>query len=105
VRHINVHESGVIKLLKGLPPFKATGPDDIPAFILGEAAKSIAPYLSRMLQLSLGNGKIPNELIKANVAPIYKEGGNISRHVYETFLRYVLRYVLRYKFGKKLGTS
>jgi hypothetical protein len=46
MKNIIVHESGVIKLLKGLGPFKATGPDDIPAFILRQAAVSIAPYLS-----------------------------------------------------------
>jgi hypothetical protein len=58
MRNIIVHESGVTKLLKGLHPVKATGPNDIPAFIPRQAADSIAQYLSTMFQLSPDNGKI-----------------------------------------------
>lgn len=35
----------VIKLLKELWPFKATGPDEIPAFTLKQTTTSVAPYL------------------------------------------------------------
>jgi hypothetical protein len=30
---IQVNSQGVVKLLRGLRPFKATGPDEIPAFL------------------------------------------------------------------------
>ena len=56
--NIVIHERGVYKLLKGLRPFKATGPDEVPANILKQAAESLAPYLYRMFQLSLDEGKI-----------------------------------------------
>lgn len=57
----NIHERGVLKLLKGLRPFKASGPDKIPAFILNHSAESLAPYLTRMYQLSLDQGQIQDE--------------------------------------------
>ncbi|CAG2217784.1 unnamed protein product [Mytilus edulis] len=59
--NIVIHERGVYKLLKGLRPFKATGPDEVPTNILKQAAESLAPYLTRMFQLSLDEGKIPDE--------------------------------------------
>ena len=74
MNNIVVHERGVPKLLKGLRPFKATGPDEIPAFILKQAATPLAPYLTRIFQLSLDHGKIPDEWRKANIVPIYKKG-------------------------------
>lgn len=57
----NIHERGVLKLLKGLRPFKSSGPDKIPAFILKHSAESLAPYLTRMYQLSLDQGQIQDE--------------------------------------------
>lgn len=72
--NITFHERGVLKLLKGRRPFKATGPDDIPAFILKHSAESLAPYLTRMYQVSLDQGQIPDDWRKANIVPIYKKG-------------------------------
>ena len=72
--NIVIHERGVYKLLKGLRPFKATGPDEVPANTLKQAAESLAPYLTRMFQLSLDEGKIPDEWRKANIVPIFKKG-------------------------------
>ncbi|XP_062575423.1 uncharacterized protein LOC134237333 [Saccostrea cucullata] len=59
--NITINERGILKLLQGLRPFKATGPDEIPAFILKQSAESIAPYLTRMFQLSLDYGQKPDE--------------------------------------------
>lgn len=56
-----IHERGVLRLLNGLRSFKATGPDDIPALILKHSAESLAPYLTRMYQLSLNQGQIPDD--------------------------------------------
>lgn len=50
---IEVNWKGVHKLLKGIKPFKATGPDSIPAFILKAAADQLAPILARIYQTSL----------------------------------------------------
>lgn len=40
-----------MKMLEGLRPFKATGPDEIPAFILKHREEPLSPYLTRMYQL------------------------------------------------------
>jgi hypothetical protein len=72
VNDIITHERGILTLLKGLRPFKATGPDDTPAFILKQAAETL--YFTRLFQLSLNCVKIPDEWRKANTVPIYKKG-------------------------------
>jgi hypothetical protein len=41
--------------------FKAIGPGDIPALIPKQGAKTIVPYLTRIFQLSLNCGKIPDK--------------------------------------------
>ncbi|VDH98689.1 Hypothetical predicted protein [Mytilus galloprovincialis] len=51
--NIVIHERGVCKLLKGLRPLKATGPDEVPANILKQAAESLAPYLTGCSSFSL----------------------------------------------------
>ena len=54
--NIEVNWKRVHKLLKGLKPFKATGPDSIPAFILKAAADELAPILTGIYQTSLDTG-------------------------------------------------
>ena len=54
--NIEVNWKGVHKLLKELKPYKAAGPDSIPAFILKAAADELAPILARIYQTSLDSG-------------------------------------------------
>jgi len=56
---ISVHVSGVVKLLNGLNPHKATGPDQVPALILKETANEVAPAMTMLFQASLMQGQIP----------------------------------------------
>jgi hypothetical protein len=52
---IQVNNQCVVKLLRGLRPFKATGPDEIPAYILKNMADRLAPYLTiKLYQISYG---------------------------------------------------
>ena len=74
MNNIKVHERGVEKLFRGLRPHKATGPDEIPAFILKAAAGALSPYFTRLYQMSLDSGKIPDDWRTANIVPIYKKG-------------------------------
>jgi hypothetical protein len=41
----------ILKVLQVLHPLKATGPDEIPAFILKQSANFIAHYISILFQL------------------------------------------------------
>lgn len=72
--NITILERGELKLLKGLRPYKSTRPDDIPALILKPSAESLAPYLTKMYQLSLNQGEIPDNWRRANIVLIYKKG-------------------------------
>ena len=43
---IVIHENGVAKMLRNIKPHKATGPDEIPARLMKEAADQLAPILT-----------------------------------------------------------
>ena len=47
------HVNGVAKLLRGIKAHKATGPDEIPARLLKEAADQLAPILTTIYRASL----------------------------------------------------
>lgn len=70
----NINQNGVQKLLKGVKPHKAAGPDEISARILKETAHQIAPALTLVFQASLEQSTIPTDWKTAHVAPIYKKG-------------------------------
>ena len=53
INPILVETNGVLELLQSLNIHKACGPDEIPAHLLKEACKEIAPSLSFIFQASL----------------------------------------------------
>jgi hypothetical protein len=53
---------------------KATGPDEIPAYILKNMADHLAPYLTKLCQISLDHGLVPDNWKKANIVPVFKKG-------------------------------
>ena len=71
---ININPNGVLKLVQGLKPYKAAGPDQIRPLVLKELSAEISPILSHLFQKSLRDGKMPDEWRQANVVPIYKKG-------------------------------
>ncbi|MEW8548082.1 MAG: reverse transcriptase family protein, partial [Candidatus Thiodiazotropha sp.] len=74
MEQIQVHQDGVLKLLKNLKPHKASGPDNLPTRILILAAEELAPVLTTLFQLSLDKGELPKEWKDALISPIYKKG-------------------------------
>ena len=54
---IDISVSGVLKLLTGLDPSKAGGPDAIKPVVLYE----LAPIVTAVFQLSMGTGTVPPE--------------------------------------------
>ena len=58
-----------------LDPCKACGPDNIPTRFLKEKAAELAPSFTLLYQASINQGRVPNELKKAKVVPVYKKGG------------------------------
>jgi hypothetical protein len=71
--NINITEHGVYKLLKNQKPHKATGPNEVPAFILRSAAQQLAPILSQIYRHSLDIGAVPQDRRDAWVVPIFKK--------------------------------
>ena len=71
---ITVNPNGLEKLLKDLKPYKASGPDGIPIYILRATAEELALMLSQLYQFSLDTGHIPIECRRANIVPLFKKG-------------------------------
>jgi hypothetical protein len=74
MQNIHVTENGVFKLLKGLNPHKAAGPDTIKPRLLKECAKELAPIFTILFNKSLQTGLVPAEWNQANVTPVFKKG-------------------------------
>ena len=70
--------TGVTKLLEGLNGGKASGPDELPNLILKNAANEISPFLKIIFDQSLQTGKLPDDWVEANVAPVFKKGDRHS---------------------------
>ena len=65
---------GIAKLLSNFDVKKAAGPDQIPCWVLKNAAQEIAPFLQRFLSLSLQIGNVSRDWKKANIHAIFKTG-------------------------------
>jgi hypothetical protein len=74
INNLNIHTKGVENLLQKLKVNKASGPDDLPAYILRETAVEIAPVLTAIFNQSLKCGTLPKDWLTANIAPIFKKG-------------------------------
>ena len=70
---IEITESGITKLLSELNADKAPGPDELPNSLLKNAAKEISPFLKDIFEHSIQIGKLPDEWVEANVAPVFKK--------------------------------
>ena len=70
---IAVSKDGVIKLLKGLNPSKALGPDELHPRILKELATELGSVFAHLFQQSIDTGEIPKEWSLANICPLFKK--------------------------------
>ena len=71
---IIVSNEGVTKLLKGLNPSKALGPDEIHPRVQKELATELGPVFAYLFKKSLETAEIPKEWSLANICPLYKKG-------------------------------
>ena len=72
--NIVVSSEGVIKILKGLNPTKALGPDELHPRVLKELANELGPVVSHLFQQCLDTDEIPKEWLLANICPLFKKG-------------------------------
>ena len=64
----------VTKLLKGLNPSKALGPDELHPRVLKELTSKLGPVFAHLFQQSIDMGEIPKKWSLANVCPAFKKG-------------------------------
>ena len=72
---ISIVSEGIDKLLVGLNPHKAAGPDKFKSIDLQTLHKELAPILQLIFQRSFDTGKLPDIWKEANVSPILKKVG------------------------------
>ena len=75
---IVVSNEGVTKLLNGLNPSKALGPDALHPRVLKELATELGPVFAHLFQKSLDTSEIPKEWFLANICPLYKKVGCVE---------------------------
>ncbi len=73
IENITLSEADVFSVLYNLDINKAQGPDGIPARLLKETARQIAPSLTLLFNKSLSTGVLPRDWKLANVVPVYKK--------------------------------
>ena len=69
-----INQNGVEKLLSGLNPSKAAGPDQIPCRILKELCVDLAPIFTALFRQSLNTGALPYLWSLGLVSPIHRKG-------------------------------
>ena len=67
-------EELVLKKLRGLDTRKACGPDNVPSCVLKENAEILAPILCQIFTKSYADGRVPIQMKRANVVPLFKGG-------------------------------
>ena len=75
---IAVSKDGVIKLLKGLNPSKALGPDELHPRALKELATELGPVFAHLFQQSIDTGEIPKEWSLANICLFKKSDRSLA---------------------------
>ena len=64
----------ILRKLKELDTRKACGPDNVPSCVLKENAEIFAPILLRIFTRSYADGRVPTQMKRANVVPLFKGG-------------------------------
>ncbi|XP_065186032.1 uncharacterized protein LOC135816859 [Sycon ciliatum] len=64
----------VASSLKSVNPFKATGSDQVPSIILQKCYPTIAPKLTRIINISLSSGEFPLSFKLSHISPLFKSG-------------------------------
>ena len=75
---LDFQKQGIINLLRNINVKKANGPDNLPCWVLKEAAEEIAPFLQLIFNQSMNTGQVPDDWKKANITPVFKKGSRTA---------------------------
>ena len=75
----------VTKLFRGSNGGNASGPDELSNLILKNAANEISPFLKIIFDQSIKTGKLLDDWVETNVAPVFKKGERHSPANYRSF--------------------
>ena len=76
-RNLSIVQLSVVEvriILQNIDTSKVTGPDGIPGVFLKNCAKELAPYYTKLLNISLQTGVFPNSWKMSNTYSIFKKG-------------------------------
>ena len=82
---IVVSKDGVTKLLKGLNPSKAIGPDKLHHRVLKELATELGPVFANLFQQSIETGEIPRNGLLQIFAPFSRK---VTEHLCAIIARF-----------------
>ena len=68
----------------GLNPHKSSGVDDIPTKLIKAAKHVLSPYLSKLINYCLKNGRYFDELKIARATPLHKGGSKSDLQNYRS---------------------
>ena len=74
LEEIEITEKVVEEVIKELKDDSAAGPDNIPPRLLKELKEEVVRPLTLIFQMSMEEGRIPDDWRLANVTPIFKKG-------------------------------
>jgi hypothetical protein len=75
---LELSENDVVKELNKPNVHKAPGPDGILTKVLKECRESLKTPITRIFNISLSQGKLPEDWKRANVVPIFKKGSKLE---------------------------
>ena len=73
IRDLSISVEGVKKLLKGVNPRKAAGPDQVPCRLLQALHEELAQVFTLLFQKTYEEGSLPDVWKTAWITPIYKK--------------------------------
>ena len=82
---ITVVPRGVLKLLNNLKMHKASGSEGLSARVLKECSAEIVLVLALIYNESLAHDTVPDDWRQVNVAPLFKNGGNMIQQIIDRF--------------------
>ena len=78
IENLHIDVEGINKLLLGINPKKASGPDGIPSRLLKELHEEFAPVITEIFSQSLEKESLSEDWLTANITAILRRAINVA---------------------------